>query len=155
QLDDVYPNSFGWVVAVIAVGTLITFVAVYGYETVSKFANIAAPWMVIIFLGFGIIGIRQLIDASGAQIESLSDLWAFANTHVWTCGDPIAGKTKFTFWHVVFFAWFCNIAMHMGMSDLTVLRFARKSWYGFSTASGMYLGHFLAWITASVLYALQ
>ena len=25
---------------------------------------------------------------------------------------------KFTFWHVMFFAWFCNMAMHVGMSDL-------------------------------------
>jgi purine-cytosine permease-like protein len=41
------------------------------------------------------------------------------------------------------------------MADLSVLRFARKSWYGLSTASGMFLGHYLAWITASILYVLQ
>ena len=62
---------------------------------------------------------------------------------------------KFTFWHVTFFAWFCNMAMHVGMSDLSVFRFARKSWYGVASASGMYLGHFLAWIAASILYAYQ
>jgi purine-cytosine permease-like protein len=47
------------------------------------------------------------------------------------------------------------MAMHIGMADLSVLRFARKSWYGLSTASGMFLGHYLAWITASILYVLQ
>jgi purine-cytosine permease-like protein len=55
----------------------------------------------------------------------------------------------------MFFAWFCNMAMHIGMSDLTIFRYARHSWYGIATSSGMYLGHFLAWISASLLYALQ
>jgi purine-cytosine permease-like protein len=41
------------------------------------------------------------------------------------------------------------------MSDLSILRFARKSWYGVATASGMFLGHYVAWIAASLLYALQ
>jgi purine-cytosine permease-like protein len=55
----------------------------------------------------------------------------------------------------MFFAWFCNMAMHIGMADLTVLRYARRSWYGVATAAGMYLGHFLAWIAASILYVVQ
>jgi purine-cytosine permease-like protein len=41
------------------------------------------------------------------------------------------------------------------MSDLSVFRFARKSWYGAASASGMYVGHFMAWLSASILYALQ
>jgi purine-cytosine permease-like protein len=41
------------------------------------------------------------------------------------------------------------------MSDLTVFRFARKSWYGVASAAGMYVGHFMAWLSASLLYALQ
>jgi purine-cytosine permease-like protein len=67
----------------------------------------------------------------------------------------LPGQVKFTFWHVMFFAWFCNMAMHIGMSDLSVFRYAKKSWYGLATASGMYLGHYLAWIAASILYAIQ
>jgi purine-cytosine permease-like protein len=55
----------------------------------------------------------------------------------------------------MFFAWFCNMAMHIGMSDLSVFRFAKKSWYGIATASGMYVGHFMAWMSAAILYALQ
>jgi len=55
----------------------------------------------------------------------------------------------------MFFAWFCNIAMHIGMSDLTVLRYARRPWYGVATATGMYLGHWIAWIAASILYVVQ
>jgi len=65
------------------------------------------------------------------------------------------GQVKFTFWHVMFFAWFCNMAWHIGMADLSLFRFARKSWYGLASAAGMYIGHFMAWIAASVLYAVQ
>ncbi len=64
-------------------------------------------------------------------------------------------RVKFTFWHVMFFAWFCNMAMHIGMSDLSVLRFAKKSWYGVASGTGMFLGHYLAWLAASILYAFQ
>jgi len=154
-LNDLYPNSVGWVFAVLGVGTAISLVAASGYRTVARFANIAAPWMVLVFLGFGLIGLRQFITATGAEIDSAGDLWRLAKNEIWTGGDPLPGKVKFTFWHVTFFAWFCNMAMHVGMSDLTVFRYARKSWYAIATSAGMYVGHFMAWISASILYAYQ
>jgi purine-cytosine permease-like protein len=154
-LNDLYPNSIGWVLAVLAIGAMISVVAAYGYSMVSKVANIAAPWMVLVFLAFGIIGLRQFIEITGAEIRSFSDLWNLCSTAIWKGGDPLPGQIKFTFWHVTFFAWFCNMAMHVGMSDLTVFRFAKKSWYGIASGAGMYVGHFMAWLAASVLYALQ
>jgi len=154
-LNDLYPNSFGWVLAVLVVGSLIAIVAAYGYETVAKFASVAAPWMLFVFLAFGLIGLRNFINATGAEIKSAGDLWRLAETHIWKGGHPQPGQVKFTFWHVTFFAWFCNMAMHIGMSDLSVLRFARKSWYSVASAAGMYLGHFMAWLCASILYAHQ
>jgi purine-cytosine permease-like protein len=154
-LNDLYPNSVGWVLAVLAVGSLISLVAAFGYNTVAKFANIAAPWMVLVFLGFGLVGLRQFINATGTEVRSLGDLWSLAQTHIWKGGDPLPGQVKFTFWHVTFFAWFANMAMHVGMSDLTVFRFARKSWYGIASATGMYVGHFMAWLSAAILYAYQ
>jgi len=155
ELSDRYPNSLGWVVAVAVLGGLIAIVAAYGYKTVSKFANIAAPWMVLVFLAFGLIGLRQFIDVSGMEIKSASDLWQLASEKIWTGGAPQEGQVKFTFWHVMFFAWFCNMAMHIGMSDLSVFRFARKSWYAVASGSGMYVGHFMAWMSAASLYAYQ
>ena len=154
-LTDRYPNSVGWVVAVLFVGILISVVAAYGYKTVAKIANIAAPWMVLVFIAFGLVSLRQFIDATGTKVSSMSDLWALANTHIWKGGEPLPGQVKFTFWHVTFFAWFCNMAMHIGMSDLSVLRFAKKSWMAIAAGTGMYLGHFLAWLAASILYAYQ
>jgi purine-cytosine permease-like protein len=61
--------------------------------------------------------------------------------------------TQFSFWHVTFFAWFCNLAMHIGMADMSILRFARRWTYGFTSASGMFLGHFVAWVASGILCA--
>ena len=154
-LDDILPNSFAWIIAVFAVGGLIAIVAAYGYKIVAAFANIASPWMVLVFLCFGFIGLKQFIDISDVSINSIGDLWRLATTHIWKGGDPLPGQVKFTIWHVMFFAWFCNMAMHIGMSDLSVFRYAKKSWYGVASGAGMYVGHFMAWISASILYALQ
>ena len=154
-LSDLLPNSIGWVVAVAVVGGLIAIVAAYGYKTVAKFGNVASPWMVLVFLAFGFVGLRQFIVATNAPISSLGDAWQLANAHIWKGGEPLPGQVKFTVWHVMFFAWFCNMAMHIGMSDLSVFRFARKSWYAVASSAGMYVGHFMAWISASILYAYQ
>lgn len=153
-LTDVYPNSVGWVLGVLVVGAVISVVAAYGYKMISRFANIAAPWMVLVFLAFGIIGVRQFVDASGSTVAEMGGIWGLAN-EIWKGGEPLPRQIKFTFWHVAFFAWFCNMAMHVGMSDLTVFRFARKPWYAVASGAGMYVGHFMAWLCASVLYALQ
>jgi NCS1 family nucleobase:cation symporter-1 len=52
---------------------------------------------------------------------------------------------------VVFFSWFCNAAMHLGMADLSVLRFAKSPNAGYASAAGMFLGHYIAWICAALL----
>ncbi|MCF7803638.1 MAG: hypothetical protein K9N46_02075 [Candidatus Marinimicrobia bacterium] len=154
-LNDLYPNSLGWIIAVFAVGAVISIVAAYGYRVVAKFANIASPWMVLVFVAFGLIGLKQFIDVSGVTINGIGDLWDLAENHIWTGGDALPGQVKFSFWHVLFFSWFTNLAMHLGMADLSVLRFAKKTWYGVASAAGMYVGHFMAWISAAILYALQ
>lgn len=144
ELTDNMPTSISWVLVVIGVGTVISVVAAKGYDAVSKFSNIAAPWMVMIFLISGIVAAKRL------GVENLSDLWA-----IWGEGsDPFPGQTKFTFWHVLFFAWFCNAAMHLGMSDLSVLRYATNNSVGWVTFAGMYVGHFMAWISACLMFAL-
>ena len=53
----------------------------------------------------------------------------------------------------MFFAWFCNLAMHIGLSDLAIFRYAKKWTYGLYTAFGMYPGHMLAWICSGIMVA--
>jgi purine-cytosine permease-like protein len=43
--------------------------------------------------------------------------------------------------------------MHLGMSDLSIFRYAKKWYYGFASAVGMFLGHYVAWIASGILYA--
>ena len=147
QLTDWCPNSVGMVGVIVAMGAVIAFVAAKGYDAVARFANIAAPWMVVMFLVFGIAALPEL------GVRSPSDFWTVANT-VWD-GKAAEGHVQFTFWHVVCFAWFGNMAWHLGMGDLTIFRYAQKARYGLASAAGMYLGHYIAWITAGLLYAVQ
>lgn len=145
-LNDWLPTSIGWVIVVLMVGFVITIVAILGYEQVSRFANLAAPWMILVFIASAIAVMPDL------GIHSGSNLWDVAETKIWT-GVPLEGQSKFTFWHVMFFAWFANMAMHIGMADLSIFRYARKWEYGFSSAAGMYVGHYLAWMASGILYA--
>jgi len=147
SLNDWLPNSPGWIVAVLIVGAITTIVAMFGYTQVARVASIAAPWMILVFIAAAVAVLPEL------GVNSISDFWTVANEKIWT-GIPIAGQSKFTFWHVMFFAWFCNMAMHIGMADLSIFRYARKWYYGFSSTTGMYVGHFIAWIASGILYSL-
>ncbi|MFP4091986.1 MAG: purine-cytosine permease family protein [Cyclobacteriaceae bacterium] len=146
ELGDWLPGGISWIITVIAVGSVITLIAMLGYEHVSKFANIAAPWMILVFIAAAFAAMPDL------GIHSLDDFWQVANEKIWT-GVPAEGQSKFTFWHVMFFAWFCNMAMHIGMADMSILRYARKWQYGYSSAAGVFLGHFVAWIASGILCA--
>lgn len=145
-LGDWMPTSVGWIITVFAVGSVITIVAIAGYEYVARFANISFPWMLLIFVA------AALAVLPGLGVTSISDFWPAAQETIWT-GEPAPGQTKFTFWHVMFFAWFANMAMHIGMSDMSILRFAKKWQYGFFSAAGMFFGHFIAWIASGILMA--
>lgn len=147
HLDDRYPNSVGWVVTVLACGAVVTAFAVLGFERIARFSKIASPWMLLVFVACAVAVLPRL------GVESPGHFWHVAETVIWT-GVPLDGQSKFTFWHVLFFAWFCNMAMHIGMADMTILRYAKTWKAGFHSAFGMYLGHFIAWIASGILVAL-
>lgn len=143
KLTDTMPNGMTWVIIVIVLGALISLIASKGYETVSKAANWMSPIIVLAFLACGMVAINQL------GVNSISEFW-----DIWGKGsEPFPGQIKYTFWHVVIWSWFANAAMHVGMSDLSVFRFAKRASSGWTTAAGMYVGHYMAWIAAALLYA--
>ena len=143
KLTDTLPNGTMWVVIVILIGLVISLIAARGFNIVSKAANWMSPLIVAGFLIAGIVALNQL------GVGSFSDFW-----NIWGEGsDPFPGQIKYTFWHVFFWSWFANAAMHIGMSDLSVFRFAKKPSSGWTTAAGMYVGHYMAWISAALLYA--
>lgn len=147
QLTDVYPNSLGWIITVFAMGAVCTVVAMFGFDLVAKFATVAAPWMILVFIA------AALASLPGLGVTQVSEFWPVAQEVIWT-GIPMEGQSKFTFWHVMFFAWFCNMAMHIGLGDMSLLRYAKKWQYGFFSAAGVFLGHFIAWIASGILYSL-
>ena len=147
-LEDILPNSWAFVAIVLVVGAVIAIVAAAGYDVVARFANIASPWMVLVFLACGLVAFWQLNVQSWSE---LNEVWTKCITRA--RGDDPGGTMGF--WSVVFFAWFCNAAMHVGMADLSVFRFAKKSSYGWASSAGMYVGHFMAWIAAAFMLAAQ
>ena len=146
-LNDMYPESVGWVITVFAVGSIITTFAILGFEKLARFAKVSAPWMFFIFVAAAIASFSKL----GIQTD-LSNFWEVAGEKIWT-GKALPGQSQFTIWHVIFFTWFANAAMHLGMSDLSIMRYAKKWQYGFASAVGMFLGHYVAWISSGILYA--
>lgn len=146
-LDAIYPNSVGWVVTVLFVGSVVTVLAILGFEKIAYFGKVASPWLFLVFVACGLAALPEL------GVTSLGNFWEVANEKIWT-GEPAEGRVQFTFWHVMFFAWFTNMGHHIGMGDLSTLRYAKKWTYGFLSAFGMYLGHFVAWIASGILVAL-
>jgi cytosine permease len=135
-----------WIVLAVLVGALIAVLAVLGFEAMAIFSKMSAPWMVAVFLAAAIATLPDL------GCSSLGDFWRVANERIWT-GIPSQGYSKYTIWHIIGFAWLCNITQHVGMADLTILRFARKWQMGFASSAGMFLGHYCAWIASGILCA--
>lgn len=138
--------SIPWVVLAILVGSVIAILAVLGFEKLAQFSKICAPWMAFVFLASGI----AVLPMMGAQ--GIGDIWRVFNENIFT-GEPLPGYSKYTFWHVMGFAWLCNATQHMGMSDITIMRYAKKWTSGFASAFGMYIGHFMAWTASAILCA--
>jgi nucleobase:cation symporter-1, NCS1 family len=135
--ESTMPTGPAWIISCAAIGAVMTLVAMLGYGVVARVGHYAAPWMFLIFLACGLVTLGRL----GSY-----DLWSLLTP----TAEPADGK-KISFLGVVCFSWFCNAAMHLGMSDLSVLRFARKPSAGWAPAAGMFLGHYVAWICAALL----
>jgi len=147
KLGSVLPSSPGWVLIVLVLGVAFTTMAILGFAKLSRFAEVASPWIFIVFVA----GAVAMLPRLGVRPD-LGNLWEVATTEIWN-GVAAAGQEKFGFWHVLSFAWFCNLAMHVGLSDMALFRYAKKWTYGLYSAFGMYPGHMLAWIASGVMVA--
>jgi cytosine permease len=142
---DILP-SIEWILIAVIVGTVIAILAVLGFEKIAQFSKICAPWMILVFFAAAIAVMAKL------KTGITGNFWEIMSTKIFT-GEPIGNNTKYTFWHVAGFAWLCNAHQHMGMSDITIFRYAKKWTQGFASAFGMFLGHFGAWIASGILCA--
>ncbi|GAB5450819.1 MAG: membrane protein [Halioglobus sp.] len=145
-----YPTSAGFVLVAAAVGAVVVTIAALGFRRVAQFAEVCAPWMILMFI-VGALALLPSLVAQTAGVDSIgsfADFKQVADTHIWR-GDG----SELNVWHVAAFAWVCNLAMHGGLGDMTLLRFARSSRYGYFSALGMFIGHYLAWVCAGIMGA--
>lgn len=140
------PQDPSWFVLVAVLSLLITLISILGIDWVTRFAEISTPWMPWIFMAAALAVLPQL------GVREIGDFWTVATTKIWT-GVPAPGMIKYTFWHILIFSWLCNTAMHIGLSDMMIYRYAKKSYYGLASAGGMFIGHFVAWIASGILCA--
>jgi NCS1 family nucleobase:cation symporter-1 len=148
------PTDFRFVLVVIAVGAVVVTLAILGFKKLAQFSVVCSPWMFLMFIAGAVALLPGLAMRTPevSEVHSFADFWVLANKFIWTGVAP-EGQTAMTFWQVAAFAWICNLAMHGGMSDMALFRYARKSSYGLYSACGMFLGHYLAWICAGVMGA--
>ncbi len=145
-----YPTDPEFVAVALLVGAVVTLVSTRGFRRLAVFAQVCAPWMIMMFVVGGLTMFTVLWDVTPATgDQSLLDRLALiAGSHVWQ-GD----ENGLNVWHVAAFAWIANLAMHGGLSDMTILRYAKKASYGYLSVLGMFIGHYLAWVCAGVMGA--
>jgi len=149
-----YPTDIRFVFIVLVVGAVVVTLAIWGFKKLAQFAVVCSPWMFLMFITGALVLIPAIV-ASMPKVEcirSFSDFWKMANAKIWPGPQP--GQTdSLGFLHIASFAWICNLAMHVGLSDMALFRYAKRASYGFYSAFGMFLGHYLAWICAGIMGA--
>jgi NCS1 family nucleobase:cation symporter-1 len=145
-----YPTDISFVLVAASVGAVVVIVAAKGFKGVAHFAEICAPWMILMFIAGALAVLPVLVKVTHGidSIGSLADFVKVADQYIWAEKNSDVG-----FWHVAAFAWVANLAMHGSLGDMTLLRFARKSSYGYFSAFGMFIGHYVAWICAGIMGA--
>lgn len=144
------PTSIPFVLIVLCVGAVVSFAAMRGFSFVARFAEVAAPWMIVMFFVGGAAMLPVILSntPSVSNLSNFGDFLRLAETSIW-----IEKGTEQSFWHVAAFAWGANLAFHGGLGDMSILRFARKSGYAWYSSLGMFIGHFAAWLAAGIMGA--
>ncbi len=149
-----FPTDIRFVFVVVGVGAVVVTLAILGFRKLAQFSEVCSPWMFLMFIA-GALALLPAIVVSTPEIgrlESFYDFWRLADAKIWPGPRP-GQEDALGFLHIVSFAWLCNLAMHLGLSDMALLRYAKRASYGFYSAFGMYLGHYLAWICAGIMGA--
>ncbi len=149
-----YPTSLAFIGIAASASLIAVLVAYYGFNVLSEFASICAPWLMVMFTAGGMVLIPALNESltGYTTLGGFSDFVSLAGTTVFT-GINAEGQPGIGLWEVIGFAWAANTFAHFGLIDMALLRYAKKSTYGLCTATGMMFGHYVAWISAALMGA--
>tara|TARA_R110000868_G_C10950668_1_gene767783 strand:- start:1573 stop:3291 length:1719 start_codon:yes stop_codon:yes gene_type:complete len=149
-----YPTNMWFVVIVFCVGLVVVSIALYGFNAVSEFSGICAPWLFVMFTSGAMVLLPALsLDVLGVTIPNgWDDLITLGDQSIWT-GLDSSGEPGIGLVEVIGFAWAANTITHFGLIDMALLRFAKKKSYGLATSTGMMFGHYVAWIAAGIMGA--
>ena len=151
---DWYPNSLAFVAIVLSVGSIVVFVAMYGFSTVADFSKICAPWLFVIFIAGSFALFPELSNhvLGVTTLTGVDDFMAIGDSSIWT-GTTADGEKGIGLLEVIGFAWAANSITHFGLIDMAIFRFAKRKSYGLFSGVGMFFGHYLAWISAGIMGA--
>ncbi|MDQ8195614.1 hypothetical protein QEH59_14365 [Coraliomargarita sp. SDUM461004] len=149
-----YPNSAAFVAIVLAVGIIVVFVAMYGFNAVSEFSGLCGPWLFVMFASGALVMMPSLTESvlGYTTLKGWNDFITIGDQSIWT-GVNVFGEPGIGLWEVIGFAWAANTITHFGLIDMALLRYAKKRVYGLCTSSGMLFGHYIAWISAGIMGA--
>ena len=149
-----YPTNLWFVIIVLLVGVVVVSVSIYGFDAVSKFSNLCAPWLFTMFVSGALVLLPALsIDVLGSTMpNSWDEFLSIGNQNIWT-GLNAEGEPGLGLLEVIGFAWAANTITHFGLIDMALLRFAKKKVYGLATSTGMLFGHYIAWVSAGIMGA--
>lgn len=144
-----YSDSPAFIGMVALVGMLVMMISTLGFHRLTTVARYLSPYLLTIFVVCGLASLPLLWQMGRA--EGLG-FWRIFEVYIWTGRTP-DGKEPFSIWHIAAFAWGLNLPLHLGMGDMSTLRFAKKWQYGYHSAWATYGGHFVAWVGAGMLGA--
>ena len=148
-----YPDDFRFVLLVCGIGAVVVVLAMLGFKKLADFSTVCSPWMFLMFIAGAGVMLPVLAQKAGIRsVDSIGSFIEVARRVIWTGATP-DGSPPLGFWKVAAFAWICNLAMHAGLSDMAMWRYAKKASYGLTSAVGIFLGHYLAWICAGMMGA--
>lgn len=149
-----YPTNVWFILIVLAVGIFVVSIALYGFNAVSEFSGLCAPWLFVMFTSGAMVLLPALsLDVLGKTLPaSLTDFMTLGNQSIWT-GTNSEGAPGIGLVEVIGFGWAANTITHFGLVDMALLRFAKKKNYAYASSTGMMFGHYVAWIAAGIMGA--
>lgn len=149
-----FPTSLSFIILALAFGSVAVLVAAFGFNALAEFASICAPWLVTMFAVGGLVMLPAISQAATGStiVDGWSGFIDIGDSEIFTGRTP-EGDAGISLLGIIGFSWGANSFAHTGMIDMSLLRYAKKGWYGYMSATGMFLGHYMAWISAGFMGA--